>query len=106
MIGHMVYFSLKDNTPASKKKLVDACRKYLRGHPGTVYFAAGTLADIGAGIVSSLFAVVTILVLSMFLVSRGRGWIDALVDRRPKPDQPLPTPEPEPDPPPRPTPAF
>lgn len=46
--------------------------------------AAGTLADIGGGIVSSLFAVVTILVLSMFLVSRGRGWIDALVDRRPR----------------------
>jgi predicted PurR-regulated permease PerM len=46
--------------------------------------AAGTLADIGAGIVSSLFAVVTILVLSMFLVSRGRGWIDALIDRRPE----------------------
>jgi predicted PurR-regulated permease PerM len=46
--------------------------------------AAGTLADIGAGIVSSLFAVVTILVLSMFLVARGRGWIDALIDKRPK----------------------
>jgi predicted PurR-regulated permease PerM len=44
--------------------------------------AAGTLADIGAGIVSSLFAVVTILVLSMFLVSRGRGWIAALRARR------------------------
>lgn len=46
--------------------------------------AAGTLADIGEGIVSSLFAVVTIIVLSMFLVSRGRGWIDAIVDRRPR----------------------
>jgi predicted PurR-regulated permease PerM len=46
--------------------------------------AAGTLADIGGGIVSSLFAVVTILVLSMFLVSRGREWVDALVDRRPE----------------------
>ena len=45
--------------------------------------AAGTLADIGGGIVSSLFALVTILVLSMFLVSRGRGWIDSLVHRRP-----------------------
>jgi len=46
--------------------------------------AAGTLADIGAGIVSSLFAVFTILVLSMFLVARGRGWIDSLIDKRPK----------------------
>jgi predicted PurR-regulated permease PerM len=50
------------------------------GQAGT---AAGTLADIGGGIVSSLFAVVTILVLSMFLVSRGRRWIDHVVDRRP-----------------------
>ena len=45
--------------------------------------AAGTLADIGGGIVSSLFAVVTILVLSMFLVSRGGGWISSLLERRP-----------------------
>ena len=45
--------------------------------------AAGTLADIGAGIVSSLFAVVTVLVLSMFMVSRGRTWIDAYLKRRP-----------------------
>ncbi|MGI8461565.1 MAG: AI-2E family transporter [Solirubrobacterales bacterium] len=46
--------------------------------------AAGTLADIGAGILSSMFAVVTILVLSIFLVSRGRGWIDAVIDKRQK----------------------
>ncbi len=45
--------------------------------------AAGTLADIGGGIVSSLFAVITILVLSMFLVSRGNQWIDSLLTRRP-----------------------
>jgi predicted PurR-regulated permease PerM len=45
--------------------------------------AAGTLTDIGAGIVSSLFALVTILVLSVFLVSRGRRWVDYVVDRRP-----------------------
>lgn len=45
--------------------------------------AAGTLADIGAGIVNSAFAVFTILVMSMFLVSRGRGWIDAAIDKRP-----------------------
>ncbi len=51
---------------------------------GDLGSTAGTLADIGGGIVSSLFAVVTILVLSMFLVSRGRGWIDVLVVRRPR----------------------
>jgi len=51
---------------------------------GDLGSTAGTLADIGGGIVSSLFAIVTILVLSMFLVARGRGWVDTLVDRRPR----------------------
>ena len=44
MIGHMVYFSLKDSSPAAKDKLVAACKKYLAKHPGEVYFGAGTLA--------------------------------------------------------------
>ena len=39
--------------------------------------APSALADIGAGVVSSIFAVVTILVMSMFMVSRGRAWLDA-----------------------------
>ncbi len=43
-IVHSVFFSLKDNSPAAQKKLVDACNKYLSGHPGTVFFAAGGLA--------------------------------------------------------------
>ncbi|MGC3970903.1 MAG: Dabb family protein [Pirellulales bacterium] len=42
---HNVYFTLNDNSQAAKKKLVDACHKYLTGHPGTVYFSAGTLAE-------------------------------------------------------------
>jgi hypothetical protein len=44
-IGHMVYFTLKDNSPAAKQKLVDACKKYLSKHEGEAYFAAGTLAE-------------------------------------------------------------
>jgi stress responsive alpha/beta barrel protein len=43
MLGHMVYFTLKDRSPPAVEKLVAACRKYLTGHPGTVFFAAGTL---------------------------------------------------------------
>jgi hypothetical protein len=43
LIAHNVYFSLKDNSPTETKKLVDACKKYLSGHPGEVFFAAGTL---------------------------------------------------------------
>lgn len=45
MVAHMVYFSLKDKSDASKKKLVEACKTYLSKHPGTVYFAAGTLCE-------------------------------------------------------------
>ena len=44
MIVHDVYFSLKDNSPEAKTKLVAACKKYLTGHPGEVSFSAGTLA--------------------------------------------------------------
>jgi hypothetical protein len=43
MLGHMVYFSLKDRSQAAIDKLVGDCKKYLTGHPGTVFFAAGTL---------------------------------------------------------------
>ncbi len=40
-LAHNVYFTLYDNSPASVLHLVEACRKYLTGHPGTLYFAAG-----------------------------------------------------------------
>jgi hypothetical protein len=41
MIGHMVYFTLNDNSPAKVQALVDACNKYLSKHPGEVFYAAG-----------------------------------------------------------------
>ena len=44
-LAHMVYFSLKDNSAEAKKKLVDACKKYLSKHTGEVFFAAGTRAE-------------------------------------------------------------
>jgi hypothetical protein len=43
MLSHDVYFTLKDHSPAAVKKLMAACKKYLNDHPGTVFFAAGTL---------------------------------------------------------------
>ena len=45
MLAHDVYFTLKDNSPEARTKLVEACRKYLSGHPGTVWFSAGTRAE-------------------------------------------------------------
>jgi hypothetical protein len=43
-VGHMVFFQLKDNSPEEQKKLVDACKKYLKNHDGVLYFSAGTRA--------------------------------------------------------------
>jgi hypothetical protein len=43
-LAHMVYFKLKDSSGASRAKLAAACKLYLSGHAGTVYFGTGTLA--------------------------------------------------------------
>src|SRR5262249_6282175 len=44
-IVHGVYFTLKDNSPQAKEKLVAACKKYLTKHPGEVFFSAGTRVE-------------------------------------------------------------
>lgn len=44
LLAHNVYFTLKGPSPIAREKLVAACHNYLTGHPGTVFFAAGTLA--------------------------------------------------------------
>jgi predicted PurR-regulated permease PerM len=43
--------------------------------PSKLGGAATTLRDVGFGIVSSIFALVTILILSAFMLKGGRGWI-------------------------------
>jgi predicted PurR-regulated permease PerM len=45
--------------------------------PSRLGDAAGVLSDIGLGIVNSVFAAVTILVLSLFMVGSGRRFLDA-----------------------------
>jgi predicted PurR-regulated permease PerM len=50
--------------------------------PGKVGDAAGILSDIGLGLVNSIFAGITILVLSLFMMGSGRGWLDWLADRQ------------------------
>jgi predicted PurR-regulated permease PerM len=52
--------------------------------PNRLGGAAGTLRDIGFGIVNSLFALITILVMTAFLLSSGRQWTDAFIDSRPE----------------------
>ena len=46
--------------------------------------AAGALADVGVGFVNSVFAAVTILILSAFMVGSGRGWIARLLELQPR----------------------
>ena len=45
--------------------------------------AAATLADVGAGLVGSVFALITILVLSMFMTASGKHWWESFLANRP-----------------------
>jgi predicted PurR-regulated permease PerM len=54
--------------------------------PARIGDAASVLGNIGLGVVNSLFALFTILVLAAFLLGSGRGWIDRALELRP-PDQ-------------------
>ncbi len=44
MLAHNVYFTLHDASDAAADRLVAACHKYLKDHPGVVFFAAGKVA--------------------------------------------------------------
>jgi predicted PurR-regulated permease PerM len=50
--------------------------------PGRVGDAAGILSDIGLGLVNSIFAGVTIFVLSLFMIGSGRNWLRWLAARQ------------------------
>jgi predicted PurR-regulated permease PerM len=47
--------------------------------PARLGDAAGVLGDIGVGLVNSIFAAVTIIVLSIFILSSGRKFLDAWI---------------------------
>jgi predicted PurR-regulated permease PerM len=51
--------------------------------PAKVGDAAGTLGDIGLGLVNSIFALITILVLTGFLLGSGREWVRKFVAMMP-----------------------
>ena len=42
MLAHNVYFMLTDRSEDSVTKLVAACKNYLPGHAGILFFACGT----------------------------------------------------------------
>lgn len=51
--------------------------------PSKIGDAAGLLQDIGVGVVNSIFAAVTILILSIFMVGGGARWAEAFVRSQP-----------------------
>jgi predicted PurR-regulated permease PerM len=53
--------------------------------PSRIGDAAGILSDIGVGLVNSIFATVTILILSIFMVGGGPRWIESFL-RTQRPD--------------------
>lgn len=61
-------------------KITDKLRNEAAKLPSKAGDAAGALADVGSTILSSLFAVITIVILSIFLVGSGRRWIDRFLE--------------------------
>jgi predicted PurR-regulated permease PerM len=55
--------------------------------PGKVGDAAGVLADIGIGLVNSIFAGVTILILSIFMVGAGPRWRRTFIRQQQDPER-------------------
>jgi predicted PurR-regulated permease PerM len=53
--------------------------------PSKLGGAAGVLSNIGLGLVNSLFALITILILSIFMIGSGGRWVDSLIRSRPPP---------------------
>jgi predicted PurR-regulated permease PerM len=51
--------------------------------PSKLGGAAGTLKNVGIGIVNSIFAGVTILILSIFMVGNGRRWVSRAIALQP-----------------------
>jgi predicted PurR-regulated permease PerM len=50
--------------------------------PNKIGDAAGVLSDIGIGLISSIFAVVNILILSAFMLGGGATWLEAFAARQ------------------------
>jgi predicted PurR-regulated permease PerM len=61
-----------DNQYGVSDRIVQEARKL----PNRIGDAASILTNLGIGFVNSVFAAVTILILSIFMVAGGRGWIE------------------------------
>ena len=58
MLGHMVYFTLKDKSAGAIEQLIESARDHLTGHPGVTFFAVGTrIPDLTRDVNDSTFDV-------------------------------------------------
>ena len=62
--------------------ITDQLSKLAANAPSRIGEAATVVRDLGGAIVSSIFAGLTIFVLSIFMVARGRDWIEGLLRLR------------------------
>lgn len=67
-----------------KYDLTGELQKQANQLPAKVGDAAKVLSDIGLGLVNSIFALVNILILSIFIVAGGKGWTNAALRLRPE----------------------
>jgi predicted PurR-regulated permease PerM len=64
--------------------ITDELQKQAAKLPEKLGTAAGILTDVGIGVVNSVFAGVTILILSVFMVANGRRWADVFLRAQPE----------------------
>ncbi|HEV7753003.1 MAG TPA: AI-2E family transporter [Baekduia sp.] len=67
-----------------KYDITGELQKQASSLPAKVGDAAKVLGDIGLGLVNSVFALINILILSIFILAGGRGWVDAALRLRPE----------------------
>jgi predicted PurR-regulated permease PerM len=60
--------------------IIDRLRERAEELPSHLDDAASTLSSVGSSVVGSLFAAFNILILSIFMVARGRSWVDRAID--------------------------
>jgi predicted PurR-regulated permease PerM len=65
-------------------KITDKLQQEAGKLPGKLGGAANTLRDVGFGIVSSIFALVTILILTAFMLGSGRQWVERALEMQPE----------------------
>jgi hypothetical protein len=44
-LAHMVFFTLRDHSPESRKAFAASCEKYLKDIEGSTYFSVGIIAE-------------------------------------------------------------